>query len=62
MSPEEAQRELPAPASVVTMLLNAWAAALGQPALVTSTVEEITGRPARTFRAWVTDHAEAFRG
>jgi len=62
MSPEEAQRELPAPASVVTMLLNAWAAALGQPALVTSTVEEITGMPARTFRAWVTDHAEAFRG
>jgi uncharacterized protein YbjT (DUF2867 family) len=62
MSPEEAQRELPGPASVVTMLLNAWAAALGQPALVTSTVEEITGMPARTFRSWVTDHAEEFRG
>jgi uncharacterized protein YbjT (DUF2867 family) len=62
MSPEEAQRELPAPASVVTMLLNAWAAALGQPAFVTSTVEEITGMPARTFRSWVTDHAEEFRG
>jgi uncharacterized protein YbjT (DUF2867 family) len=62
MSPEEAQRELPAPASVVTMLLHAWAAALGQPALVTSTVEEITGMPARTFRSWVTDHAEEFRG
>lgn len=62
MSPEEAQRELPGPASVVTMLLNAWAAALGQPALVTTTVEEITGIPARTFRSWVTDHAEEFRG
>jgi uncharacterized protein YbjT (DUF2867 family) len=62
LSPEEAQRELSAPPPVITMLLNAWAAALGQPALVTSTVEEITGIPARTFRAWVTDHAEEFRG
>ena len=62
MSPEEAHRELAAPAPVVTMLLNAWAAALGQPALVTSTVQEVTGIPARTFRAWVTDHAEEFRG
>ena len=62
MSPEEALREWSAPAPVVTMLLNAWAAALGQPALVTSTVQEVTGIPARTFRAWVTDHAEEFRG
>jgi uncharacterized protein YbjT (DUF2867 family) len=61
MSPEEARREWPAPAPVVDMLLNAWAAAIGQPALVTSTVAEITGRPARTFRDWVTDHAEEFR-
>ena len=61
MSPEEARRELLAPAPVVDMLLNAWAAALGQPALVTSTVAEISGRPARTFRDWVTDHAEEFR-
>jgi len=61
MSPEEARRELLAPAPVVDMLLNAWAAALGQPALVTSTVAEITGRPAGTFRDWVTDHAEEFR-
>ncbi len=61
LSPEEAYRELRAPAAVVTMLLNAWAAALGQPALVTSTVEAVTGRPARTFREWVSDHAEEFR-
>ena len=61
MSPEEARREFPAPPPVVNMLLDAWAAALGQPALVTSTVAEITGRPARTFRDWVTDHAEEFR-
>ena len=61
MSPEEARREMLAPASIVNMLLDAWAAAIGQPALVTSTVAEITGSPARTFRDWVTDHAEEFR-
>jgi hypothetical protein len=45
---------------VVDMLLDAWAAALGQPALVTSTVAEVTGRPARTFFEWATDHAAEF--
>ena len=61
LSPEEARREIPFPAPALNMLLNAWAAAVGQPALVTSTVAEITGRPARTLREWVADHAEAFR-
>lgn len=60
ISPEEALRELPFPAPAVRMLLDAWAAALGQPAHVTSTVAEITGTPARSFRDWVTDHVEAF--
>lgn len=62
ISPEEARRELPFPAPAMNMLLNAWAAALGLPALVTSKVEEITGRPARTFRDWVADHAGEFSG
>jgi hypothetical protein len=44
------------------MLLDAWAAAIGQPAHVTSAVEAITRAPARTFREWVTDHAPEFRG
>jgi len=63
ISPDEARREwLPSmPASVVNMLLDAWAAAIGQPAFVTSTVEEITGTPARTFLEWATDHAAEFR-
>jgi len=61
MSSEAARRELPFPAPAVDMLLNAWAAAIGQPALVTQTVAEITGRPARTFREWVSDHAAEFR-
>jgi uncharacterized protein YbjT (DUF2867 family) len=61
MTPDEARQEFKAPPPVVNMLLNAWAAALGQPALVTSNVAEITGRPARSFRDWVADHAGEFR-
>jgi uncharacterized protein YbjT (DUF2867 family) len=61
--PEAARNELvaPMPAAVVNMLLDAWAAAIGQPAFVTSTVAEITGAPPRTFRDWATDHAAEFR-
>ena len=63
ISPEEARDELltimPPPA--INMLLNAWGAARGYPALVTSAVEEITGVRARTFRGWVKDHAADFR-
>jgi hypothetical protein len=61
ISPDEARRELQMPPVVVNMLLDAWAAALGQPAFVTSTVAEITGKPARTFFEWATDHAAEFR-
>ena len=63
MSPDEWRRQmLPlAPAPVLNKLLDAWAAATGLPAYVTSTVAEITGRPARTFRDWATDHAAEFR-
>jgi uncharacterized protein YbjT (DUF2867 family) len=63
ISPDEARRELLAlmPAVVVNMLLDAWAAAIGQPAFVTSTVAELTGAPARTFLDWATDHAAEFR-
>ena len=63
ISPDDARRELLAlmPASIVNMLLDAWAAAIGQPAFVTSTVAELTGAPARTFRDWATDRAAEFR-
>jgi uncharacterized protein YbjT (DUF2867 family) len=63
MSPEDARDELLSvmPAVIVKTLLDAWAAAIGQPAFVTSTVEEITGAPARTFRDWAIDHAAEFR-
>jgi uncharacterized protein YbjT (DUF2867 family) len=63
ISPDEARRELSVlmPPFILNMLLDAWAAAIGQPALVTSTVTEVTGAPARTFREWAADHAADFR-
>ena len=60
ITPEQARREWKAPAPVVEMLLDAWGAAMGRPAHLTSTVADLTGRPASTFQAWVADHAEAF--
>jgi uncharacterized protein YbjT (DUF2867 family) len=38
-----------------------WASLVGHPEPVTHTVEEITGKPARTFREWAHDHASEFR-
>ncbi|MFZ0592546.1 MAG: NmrA family NAD(P)-binding protein [Bryobacteraceae bacterium] len=63
ISAEEACCELLAlmPLPAIHMLLNAWAAAIGQSAFVTSTVADITGTGARTFRDWVVDHADEFR-
>jgi hypothetical protein len=49
------------PEFVLNMLLDAWAAAAGQPAFVTSTIAEITGAPARTFLHWANDHAHEFQ-
>jgi uncharacterized protein YbjT (DUF2867 family) len=62
--PEEARRDGLAgmPAPVVIKLMDAWGAAIGQPAFVTSTVQELTGRPARTFEEWVTANVAVFRG
>ena len=44
------------------MLSDAQSARLAAlPETVTSTVEEITGTPVRTFRQWAADHADDFR-
>ena len=62
ISPDEARRELVplfAP-FIIEMLMSAWAAAAGQPALVSSTVQDILGRPALTFREWAVEHAPEF--
>ena len=62
VSPETARREVIAawPAWVAEMLLSAYGAALDRPALITSTIEDVTGTPARTFRRWAADHAPDF--
>ncbi len=62
ITPEEWRRALPTyiPDIAATMLLKAWAAAIGQPALVTSTISDITGATARSFREWVEHNAAAF--
>ncbi|GAA4215830.1 NAD(P)H-binding protein [Microbispora amethystogenes] len=63
LSPDEFRREAPeASRPAVDMLLAAWNAATGRPAYVASTVSDLLGRPARTFRQWVTDHATSFTG
>ncbi len=64
ISAQDWMHELPSfmPSFVASYLLQAWSAALGQPAFVSSTVGELTGTPARTFREWATDHSPLFTG
>ena len=63
LSPDEFRSETEGswPRPVVDMLLDAWGATIGRPAFVTATVADVIGSPARTFRQWVVDHADAFR-
>jgi len=60
--PDTARRELLGgwPPAVADMLMNAYAAAVGLPALVTSTMADVTGAPARSFREWTIDHRADF--
>ena len=59
LTPDEFRRDTEGswPRPVVDMLLDAWAATMGQPAYITSTVSEVLGTAARPFRQWVADHA-----
>jgi len=41
--------------------LDTWEGFASEPEIVTSTVEEITGRPAHSFREWAGQHADEFR-
>src|SRR5215218_3566340 len=64
ISPDAARSELLpvlGSSTFVNTLLSAWAAAIGQPAFVTSTCADVTGAPPRTFLEWATDHAAGFR-
>lgn len=62
LSPDEFRSETASswPRPVVDMLLDAWGAAVGRPAYITSTVFDILGSPPRSFRQSVADHATAF--
>ncbi len=62
LTPEDFRRQMAGrwPDLIVDMLLAAWGAAIGRPALVTSTVFDLVGSPPRSFRQWVVDHAAAF--
>ncbi|MEU6668154.1 NAD(P)H-binding protein [Streptomyces sp. NPDC046727] len=48
------------PGPILDGILKVWADSVGRPALVTADVEKITGRTARSYRDWVSDHAAAF--
>jgi uncharacterized protein YbjT (DUF2867 family) len=64
ITPDEARSELlPVLGSPVfiNMLLNAWGAALGQPAFVSSSFAELTGKSPRPFVEWASDHEAEFR-
>jgi uncharacterized protein YbjT (DUF2867 family) len=41
--------------------LDTWASFVETPEIVTSTVEEVTGEPARPFAQWARDHRDDFR-
>lgn len=49
------------PGVVVDGVLQAQAELVTNPGPVTSTVEKVTGTPARTFREWVIGHSSAFQ-
>lgn len=59
----ESRRDLLAagwPAGLADGVLDAWGAMREHPEPVVDTVAELTGRPARTYRDWVVDHAADF--
>ena len=63
LSRESARKQMlqmMSPPRVADMLLDAYAAAVGLPALVTTTVSDVTGAPARSFLDWALDHAGDF--
>lgn len=47
--------------SLVEPVLEAWGGLVANPEPVTTTVQDITGTPARTLREWAADHAADFR-
>ncbi|MFJ8040435.1 NAD(P)H-binding protein [Kitasatospora sp. NPDC096147] len=56
----EAQMSRYRPHTMVSALLDLWAAADGRPATVHDTTATLLGRPARTFHQWARENAAAF--
>ena len=48
------------PPTAARMLLEAWAAAAGHPAFISSTFQEVTGTPPRSFLQWASENAGEF--
>lgn len=48
------------PPGIIQMLLDYWSDTVDQPDVVLPTVEQITGRPARTLAQWAADHKSEF--
>ncbi len=61
ISPDVARWEMSWLKPALDMLLDAWSGAVGRPAIVTSTVKEVTGVPARSFDQWAVDHGFEFQ-
>jgi uncharacterized protein YbjT (DUF2867 family) len=61
--PDAARKEMSAfmPPFIVDRLLQFWAGMVTAPAPITTTVADVTGGPARTFREWAIDHAGDFQ-
>ncbi len=49
------------PTDVIKMLLDYWSDTITEPDVVLTTVESVTGSPARTLEQWAHDHASDFR-
>jgi uncharacterized protein YbjT (DUF2867 family) len=60
ITPDEFRAKSGFPLGAANMLLAAWGAAVGVPAYVTTTVADVTGRPAHTFAEWAEANAETW--
>lgn len=62
ISPEQFRQSMDAfmPEDVIKQLLNYWSDTVEQPDIVRPTVEQITGKPARTLAQWAADHRAEF--
>lgn len=64
LPPDEARKQLLAAWGnpvFVESAIEGWGQMVVQPEVVTSTVEQITGKSARTFREWAVEHVADFR-